>query len=67
MAMQLDSGYFDPSLTSVGSGYADLVAGSFGADDHFVAADADMFADFSDVDDQDDLQDLISLGLHMSD
>ncbi len=69
MNLDSDTGYFDPSLTSVGIGYADLAAGAFGADDRFVAAD-ESFEEANIVDefeDREDLDTIISLGLHMSD
>jgi len=69
MAMNIDSGYFDPSLTSAGGGYADLISGTFDTDDRFEAADLDYDQNtlVNEWDEHDDLQELITLGLHMSD
>ncbi len=67
MDNHMDSGYFDPSLTSVGSGYADLASGAFGAEDGFIDAGREFEMLDEDGGYDDDVDMLIALGLHMSD
>ena len=68
MAKDLETGYFDSTSSSLGSGFADLAAAGHG-EDSYAAMDLEFEEDplVREVEDREDMQELIELSLHMND